>query len=409
MALKTRKPSGRAGFPKILLEGGDKSGKSYALAKLSASGKVGRTVVVILGEDETRWDEYGKMPGARFEIALHDGSWLSLLDAVDGAAEEAAKAREAGELPFVLGIDTMTAVWEGLKDWATLRARSSKKNRAILAQDPDAEIDVTSNYWNEARGRHRQLMRRLLTFPGIVVLIARGSEVTLFENGQPVANKKTWSIEGEKNLPYDVSVHVRLSRDAKPRLISAAGLACQIRPGIDRPVILPDDWSLEQVIFERLQLNAAEAGIGDFTTFKQDITPEQVLDEALNPATTFSRFRELVRITEKAFPAVEMEHDGKAGPLLAIVKTIGTQRIAAAEARKRETRAALVPLTAAEIAELGDGWVAMLDEITGPGDREPALARVADARAGGLDEAKAALIERAVEEKVALVSEKPAA
>ena len=49
------------------------------LAHLSASPKVGRTVVLILGEDETRWDEYGKIAGARFEIAEHDGTWASII------------------------------------------------------------------------------------------------------------------------------------------------------------------------------------------------------------------------------------------------------------------------------------------------------------------------------------------
>jgi hypothetical protein len=293
--LRTRKPTGRTGFPRILVEGGDKAGKSWSLAKLSASKKVGRTAVLILGEHESQWDEYGKIPGTRFEIALHDGTWSSIMSFVEWAKAEAAKDHAAGKPPFVLGVDSITAEWEGLKDWASLRCRGSKKNRDILEQDPDAQIDVSSNYWNDARARHRALMSLLLTFPGIVVLCARGSEVTLFENGQPVANKKTWSVESEKNLPYDVSVHVRLSRDARPLLVSAASVHHGIRPGIDKPKPLGDDWSLEEVIFDFLGLDAGRAQAGNFAEFKQERTAEEIRDEALQTTTTPERLRDLYR------------------------------------------------------------------------------------------------------------------
>ena len=329
MTLKTRTPTGRAGWPKILVEGGDKAGKSWSLAQLSASPKVGRTAVLVLGEDETRWDEYGKIPGARFKIVEHDGRWSSIIGAVEDAKEEAAKARDAGEPPFVLGIDTITAVWEGLKDWATLRARSSKKNKALLAQDPDAEIDVTSNYWNDARGRNRALMRHLLTFPGIVVLIARGSEVTLFQNGQPVANRKTWSVDGEKNLPFDVSTHIRLSREDRPLLVSSSGLHCQIRPGIDRPKPLPDDWSLESVIFDMLKLDAATAEVREFTTFRQQRTPEEIRDEALTTTTGFDRIRELhAEARELQYHGVTLENEtGEEELLLTLLVRVGKERM----------------------------------------------------------------------------------
>jgi hypothetical protein len=340
MTLKTRTPTGRAGWPKILVEGGDKAGKSWSLANLSASPKVGRTAVLVLGEDETRWDEYGKIPGARFEIIEHDGRWSSIISAVEDAKEEAARARDAGEPPFVLGIDTITAVWEGLKDWATLRARSSKKNKALLAADPDAEIDVTSNYWNDARGRNRALMRHLLTFPGIVVLIARGSEVTLFQNGQPVANRKTWSVDGEKNLPFDVSTHIRLSREDRPLLVSSSGLHCQIRPGIDPPKRLPDDWSLESVIFDMLKLDAATAEVREFTGFRQEMTPEEVRDEALDPKTGFERIRELYTYADRSFPAVELQNEtGDEEPLLRMLKRVGDERRGAASPQPSVTPA----------------------------------------------------------------------
>lgn len=406
MALKTRQPTRRAGFPKILVEGGDKAGKSWCAAELSASPKVGRTVVLILGEDETRWDEYGQIDGARFEIIEHDGKWTSILAAVEDAKAEAAKAREAGDPPFVFVFDQMTAEWEGLNDWAALRARSSKKSKAILAADPDAEIDISPNYHNDKRRRHRALMRHLLTFPGIVILIARGREVTLFENNQPVAGRKSYSVEAEKNLPFDVSAHIRLSRDARPLLISAAGVRCQIRPGIDPPRRLPDDWTLEKVIFDMFGLDAKTAEVREFVEFTQEMTPEQVRDEALNRATTLKRIQELWRYTAKAFPAVMVppnrDGSGDEVPLMDILKREGDKRKTADGQRQAaQPETAPFALTPEVLEALGD-WGVLIGEITNAEDAGRAEVNVDEAvRDGGLDEVKAATIKKAIKARLA--------
>ncbi len=337
---RTRKPTGRTGYPRILVEGTDKSGKSWSLAKLSASPRVGRTVVAVLGESESQWDEYGKIAGTRFEIGLHDGTWASIMSLVEWARDEAAKDAAGNKPPFVLGIDSITAEWEGLKDWASLRARGSKKNRALLEQDPNAEIDVTPNFWNDARARHRALMRILLTFPGIVVLTARGSEVTLFKNNQPVAGQKAWSVEGEKNLPYDVSVHVRLSRDARPLLVSAASVEHGIRPGIDKPKPLGDDWSLDQIIFDYLKLDAGNAQVSAFSEFRQERTAEEIRDEALQTTTTPERLRDLYREAAASKQLlVELENEsGDMEGLGNLLGRIGKERSQPAGAAAPQTR-----------------------------------------------------------------------
>lgn len=403
MALKTRKPTGRAGFPKILVEGGDKSGKSWSAAELSASPKVGRTVVLVLGEDETRWDEYGQIDGARFELIEHDGKWTSILAAVEDAKAEAAKAREAGEKPFVFVFDQMSAEWDGLNDWAALRARSSRKAKAILAADPDAEIDISPNFHNDKRRRHRALMRHLLTFPGIVILIARGREVTLFENGQPVNGKKTYSVEAEKNLPFDVSAHIRLSREARPLLVSSTGVHCQIRPGIDPPRRLPDDWTLEKVIFDMFKLDAKTAEVREFVEFTQELTPEQVRDEALNRKTSLDRIRELWRYTAKAFPAVEVaaNPDGTGGevPLMKIL-----------ERAAKEPRPAVTAPASAVALDPEDSWAPKLDEITSDEDGAAVIAEAGDLLgAGEIDAARYELISAAVETKLASLPPRTAA
>lgn len=354
MALKTRRPTRRTGWPRILISGNDKSGKSWSVAEFSKSERVGRTVVVVLGEDESRWDEYGNIEGSRFELAVWDGTWRSLMETVEAAKEEAARAVAAGEPPFVLAVDTMTAVWESLKDWATERARNSKKNRAILEQDPDAEIDVSSNYWNDARARHRSLMRVLLTFPGIVVLICRGSEVTLFQNGQPVANKTTWSVECEKNLPFDVSAHVQLARDARPKLASASGVHVQIRPGIDPAERLNDDWNLDWLVFDRFRLEAASAAVGGFRVMRSDITPEQIRDEAVDPWTSVARVRELYEAAKNARYAMTMPNENKQEEQLSVMLA----RIGATRAKARK-----------ELGD-GDGWLVAAEAMSTPDDAE---------------------------------------
>lgn len=354
MTLTTREPSRRAGLPRILLDGEGKSGKAWALAELSASPEVGRTVVIAVGENESKWDELGLIPGARFEIAVHDGTWPSVLSAVEAAWGEAEAARDAGEPPFVLGI-TVSPIWEGLKDWRTLRARSSKKALAVLEQDPDACIEVDGSYWDATRARWRALMRHVLTFPGIVVLIARGGPVTLYSNGQPVAGQAGWSTEAEKNLTSDASVHIRLSRDARPILVGARGVQCQIRPGIDPPRRLPDDWTLEQVIFGTLQLDPATAQPGVLAEYRQDLTPMQVLAEAKDPATTLERVRALYTYAKRAFPGATVPVPMVNGrvrdvQLLQVLKVEGEERSAAAAAPE----AASLDSTGAAEAGAGD-------------------------------------------------------
>ena len=63
VTLKTRKPTGVVPWPLILIEGGEKVGKGWSAALLSASPKVGRTVIIDLNEGA--WDEYGKIRGPR--------------------------------------------------------------------------------------------------------------------------------------------------------------------------------------------------------------------------------------------------------------------------------------------------------------------------------------------------------
>ncbi len=118
--LKTRKPTGRVPWPCILLEGEEKAGKSWALAQFSSSDKIGALYWIDLNEGAG--DEYGAIPGAKYELVNHDGSYAQVLAAVQAVKAEARRAADAGGPPVVLGIDTGSAIWDGLKDCSSERA-----------------------------------------------------------------------------------------------------------------------------------------------------------------------------------------------------------------------------------------------------------------------------------------------
>lgn len=272
--LKTRPPTGAVPWPLILVEGGEKAGKSWAAAVLSSSDKVGRTLWLDWGEGAA--DEYGAIPGARFEVIEHDGSWMSILGQVKAAKTVAERAVEAGDKPVVLVIDSMTAEWDDLKEWVDGKARRREKNRKLLEKDPEAEIQITTDLWNLATARHKELMRVLMRFPGIVVMIARGADQVLMENGRPVEGKRTWKVEGQKNLGFDASVWVRLSRTEHPQIIGARSVHAGIVPGEDRPKRFPD-LTLEKLVFDVLKCDPKTAHVREFTSAQERV--EYLLDE----------------------------------------------------------------------------------------------------------------------------------
>lgn len=256
MALKTRQPTGRVPWPLILIEGAEKAGKSWACAELSASDKVGQTYWLDLGEGSA--DEYGAIPGTRYLVLEHDGTWRAILEQVDAVREEAERAAKLGEPPVVLVIDSITAEWELLKDWAASRARARLKKA-----DPEVEPRISMDLWNDAGARHRKLMTSLMTFPGIVVITARGKEVAAMDDsGKPIANTKEYKVEGQKTLAYDATVWIRVSRDHAPLVVGCRSVHAGVRPGVDKPRPAPG-LTLERVIFDILKCNPAEAHVRD--------------------------------------------------------------------------------------------------------------------------------------------------
>ncbi|WP_082134267.1 AAA family ATPase [Mycolicibacter heraklionensis] len=270
--IRTRKPTGIPPWPLVLIEGPEKSGKSFAAAQFTASDKIGQAYWIDLGEGAA--DEYAAIHGADYLVVDHDGTWQDIISQVEEIHTAAADA----DKPVVLVIDSMTAEWEMLKDWASKRARESKFAKAKLREDVNAEIKPSMNLWNDAGDRHQKLMRLLMTFPGIVVVTARGKDVAaLDKDGKPIPNTKDYRVEGHKTLPYDASVWVRLSRDEPPTVVGCRSVHSGIRPGVDSPLRYPE-FSLEHLIFEVLKIDVAATQAREVTELVSD--EKHLADEA---------------------------------------------------------------------------------------------------------------------------------
>jgi hypothetical protein len=340
MPLKTRRPTGAVPWPVIIVEGGEKSGKTWSAAMLSTSDRIGQMYWIDLGEGSS--DEYGAIPGVDYLIVEHDGSYSQIYDAVTEIHRLASEAAAKGEPPVALTIDSMTAEWDLLKDWASERAKGSASNRKKLAKDPNAEINISTNYWNDANSRHRKLMRLLMTFPGIVVMIARGKPVAAIgDNGQPIEGRKEYRVEGHKTLGYDASCWIRLSRDEPPIVVGCRSVHTGIRPGRDEPMTLPEDWSLESVIFDALRCDPSTAHIRDLVDGKPERMPEQIRADAVAASTSYERMLDLYAEAQRlGYDSVTVDNErGQEELLLALIKRIGTAKQAqAAPTPPQQTR-----------------------------------------------------------------------
>jgi hypothetical protein len=243
MPLNTRRPTGKVAFPLLQIDGEEKSGKSYAIAALTGSPRVGRSFLLDLGDGTL--DEYG--PLGDFELLETNGTFGSVLEQVTLASAVPSDP----ERPNVIGVDAGTLLWGLLKAKAERRAKSSRRARALLQEDPDAEIDVGMTYWNEVKDDWAQLLHVLKRFPGIGVVSAQGRFVSKVDaEGRPVRGQQEWSTDVEKTTHSWTSAMVRLTRDPREaRLVGVRSLHIDIPSG---GLILPRENTLEHLIFDIL-------------------------------------------------------------------------------------------------------------------------------------------------------------
>lgn len=204
--MKTRKPTGRAPWPIILIAGAEKAGKSWAAAQATGHEAIRDAYWIGIGEDDP--DEYANVPGADFEIVEHDGSFRQIRDAL----RELTQIPQDPERPDLLIVDSMGRLWAQLSDLAQqeANARAAEKARKYNRAAPAEEVPIGMDLWNRAKGRWGEVLDLLRAFQGPVILTARLTVVTVVDGEGKPTKEKTDKIEAEKNLPYDVAAVVKM-------------------------------------------------------------------------------------------------------------------------------------------------------------------------------------------------------
>jgi hypothetical protein len=187
-------------------------------------------------------------PDAGFDVLTHDGR-VETIDAVLRRLGQHAATLDGP--PPVLIIDDTGRLWGLIKDEGSARARDAHRAREILAGDPNADIPMTHTHWGPANAAWDRIVAKLVTFPGIVILSARGGEETINDDtGNPRREYRTAVHPG---LKHAVTCWIQVPRGRGPRL--AAGKHPTVDMSDDRLVErrLGDNWSLAGVVFDILQ------------------------------------------------------------------------------------------------------------------------------------------------------------
>lgn len=218
MTLRTRPPTGEAGWPNLLIEGREGAGKTHGCLRFSADPRIGQTFVVEVGE--RRADEYAAL--GEFLIVEHDGT---LRDIVEQVLQVLSLPPKDGK-PTLLVIDSGTALWDLCKREAERVAKQSKSAQQRLAADPDAEIEVGHQAWNKATDRFWwPWVDAARSWPGMLLLTARSEEVSKFIDGKPApGGAKEYRVDLQKGTPFAMDGTVRMRLGRAPLLTTVKSL-----------------------------------------------------------------------------------------------------------------------------------------------------------------------------------------
>lgn len=179
-ALATRPLTGKERHPLILLSGGYKVGKSWAIAAASTDPRVARLRVLEVGRDTGAMDEYGAIPGARVELIEHDSTWAGVSAQIQAACAAPSPEHDGYN---ILAIDGATSLWALLSRTAQAGGR-----------------DIGPGGWAALNATWDDLLDTLRTHDGPVILTARADD-----GGEDLKARV------QKDLPYDVDVVVQAS------------------------------------------------------------------------------------------------------------------------------------------------------------------------------------------------------
>ena len=222
MSYTTRKPTGLAPWPILLIAGVEKAGKTYAAVEAANSDLVGETYWLTVGENHP--DEYGQL--ADFNIIEHGGTYRKVLGAIEWATQQPVIDGK----PNLLCIDSASRIWALLCDDAQLAAEErAKRNHEKYGKPIPDEIKPTMDLWNIAKQRWTHIMNALRAHAGPVVLTARLDQVTVMEGERPTKDKQ-WKIQSEKSLPFDVDAIVELRSFGDAWMTGVRSLRFKPRP-----------------------------------------------------------------------------------------------------------------------------------------------------------------------------------
>jgi hypothetical protein len=222
----TRKPTGKPGWPFVLIAGGEKCGKTWSAAEFTTSPLLGRTFWIEVGEDTA--DLYGALPGANYEIVEHDGTYRDILDALTWVTQQ---PRVNGK-PNGIVFDSLSVLWEllGNEQQRVANDRAMEKARKYSRRMPTEEARVTTDLWNDATDRWYGIIKLLKGHDGPVVATARLEQVTAMgDDGQPT-KEKWWKVAAQKRLRNDATATVEMREPQKAELSTpsprVAGFRC---------------------------------------------------------------------------------------------------------------------------------------------------------------------------------------
>ncbi|NML55191.1 hypothetical protein HHL19_35300 [Streptomyces sp. R302] len=232
-----RKPTGLPNPPIILLTGPETTGKRYAAAEGSGSELIGTTYWIQVGGTSGIADYYGTVPGARYEIVPHDGSFEDILDAIRFAVTQ--PPAEDGRRNMVV-IDDVSNVWDLLSDEVALVSRSRAERRARASGAPaarpdDPYVDEERDLWVTAKERWGSMLHLLRKHTGPSLLIARQEIVTVYDHDKPTPYT-TRKIRAEKGIRAAVDAVVEF-HGVGESYITALHVTSPhgaLRPGWDR-------------------------------------------------------------------------------------------------------------------------------------------------------------------------------
>lgn len=227
----TRRPTGKVPYPMLCIAGVEKAGKSYSAALFSKSDLIDRTFYIEIGEGAA--DQYGAIPGVRYEIVEHDGSYDGIGAAIWAATQQ---PRENGK-PHAIVVDSATELWDMVCEEQQLKANQRAAAKAVDQGKPEPAEDaqISIDLWNVAKKKWRKIVDMLRVYDGPTVLLTRMELVTVMANGKPTTERE-WKIRAEKNLAYECDGIVKMYAPQVAKLSGLRSTRLQVPPGAEMPL-----------------------------------------------------------------------------------------------------------------------------------------------------------------------------